>query len=86
MLSYYRGFYAATLKMTVQLSIRCGTLTHFEQATESKVAASLLTAIVSTLVAYPFDVALCKMASDMSKKPSLYHKNKGLQTMDTNLA
>ena len=35
-------------------------------------AASLVSALVTTTIAYPLDLAHGRMAADMSKKPSLF--------------
>jgi hypothetical protein len=55
--SFYRGNNALSCKLTVQLAIRFRLLNEFKGRFESDSTAAFLTALVSTLVTYPLDVA-----------------------------
>ena len=83
MFAFYRGTNALIYKLSVQYGVRFllyeniinTTLANDKSSEVTKthlLLASIGTALVTTTLAYPLDLAQGRMAADMSKKPSLY--------------
>lgn len=72
--AYWRGFHATCLKLSVNYGFKFVFFDTLQQSIQSTFQASLLTAVAVTFLSYPLDVAQCRMATDMSKKPSMYQE------------
>lgn len=61
-----------TYKLAINYGLKFLVFDRLEQELGSTVRASMATALSVTLLSYPLDVAQARMASDMSKKPSVF--------------
>lgn len=74
--SYYRGFNAFFIKTAINQGAKFVVFDELEKRTGGTFTASMITALGVTLISYPFDVAHCRMACDVSKKPTVLQNTK----------
>ena len=87
MFAFWRGGNSLIYKLTLQHSFRFfvydAAINQLSKNREKKLdsktligLSSVISALCTTTVTYPFDMAQGKMAADMSQKPSLFHTKK----------